>query len=118
MYEKFEKLCNSRDITPYRVMKDLNFSRGFFSDWKAGRSTPKTDKLQKIADYFGVNVAYFYDENENNQANYLDEETKQIAQAIFERPKLKEIFNLFIGLSDEEAVTVIPILQALHAKNV
>ena len=28
------------------------------TDWKKGRSAPKVDKLQKIADYFGVSVDY------------------------------------------------------------
>lgn len=28
------------------------------SNWKAGRSTPTTKTLQKIADYFGVTVDY------------------------------------------------------------
>lgn len=28
------------------------------SDWKNGKSTPKQDKLMKIADYFGVTVEY------------------------------------------------------------
>ena len=28
------------------------------SDWKRGRSTPKTENMKKIADYFGVTVDY------------------------------------------------------------
>lgn len=33
--------------------------RSTFSDWKSGKSMPKTDKLIRIAEYFGVNVGYF-----------------------------------------------------------
>ncbi len=39
-----------------------------FSDWKKGRSKPKIEKIQKIADYFNVDIQYFLkkegDENE------------------------------------------------------
>lgn len=59
MYKKFEQLLKARGITAYRVAKDIGFAPTVFSDWKAGRSNPKTDKLKKIADYFGVTIEYF-----------------------------------------------------------
>uniref|UniRef100_A0AAU8B5I9 Repressor protein CI n=1 Tax=Dulem virus 39 TaxID=3145757 RepID=A0AAU8B5I9_9CAUD len=58
MYKIFEELCTSRNVTPYRVGKETGIATSTFSDWKNGKSTPKTDKLQKIADYFDVTVDY------------------------------------------------------------
>lgn len=58
MYEIFEKLCQDRGVTPYRVCKETGLTTATISNWKAGRYTPKADKLQKIADYFGVSVEY------------------------------------------------------------
>lgn len=54
MYENFESLLRERGITAYRVAKDTGIPTATLSDWKNGRSTPKTDKLLKIAEYFGV----------------------------------------------------------------
>lgn len=59
MYEKFAQLLQERGITPYRVYKDTGVSQSTLSDWKKGKSVPKIDKLQLIADYFGVPVSYF-----------------------------------------------------------
>lgn len=56
---KLEGLVNARNTTLYKVAGDLGFARSLFSDWKSGKSMPKTDKLIKIADYFGVEVGYF-----------------------------------------------------------
>lgn len=56
---KLEGLVNARNTTLYKVAGDLGFARSLFSDWKSGKSMPKTDKLIKIADYFGVEVNYF-----------------------------------------------------------
>lgn len=58
MYEIFERLLNQAGITAYRVSKETGIGASTFSDWKKGRSTPKQEKLQKIADYFGVSVDY------------------------------------------------------------
>lgn len=59
MYDLFEKLLNDNNVTAYRVSKETGISTATLSDWKKGRSTPKADKLQKIADYFKVSIEYF-----------------------------------------------------------
>lgn len=58
MYEIFERLLKAKGISAYRVSKDTGISTATLSDWKTGKSTPKADKLQKIADYFCVSVDY------------------------------------------------------------
>lgn len=58
MYEIFEKLCEEKNVTPYRVCKDTGITTATISNWKAGRYVPKQDKMKKIADYFGVTVDY------------------------------------------------------------
>ena len=57
MYEKIEKLLKKKGITAYRMCKDIGLSPTVISDLKSGRSTPKIDKLLKIAEYFGVDVS-------------------------------------------------------------
>ncbi len=59
MYEKFVELLQKNDVTPYRVAKSTGISQVTLSDWKKGRSTPKVDKLSKIANYFNVQLEYF-----------------------------------------------------------
>ena len=46
MYSKYVKLRNDKGITDYRVAIDTGIRRSTFSDWKSGRSKPKTDKLK------------------------------------------------------------------------
>ena len=58
MYKIFEDLCAKNDVTPYKVSKATGIATSTLSDWKTGKSTPKQDKLQLIADYFKVSVDY------------------------------------------------------------
>ncbi len=58
MYDIFVKLLEKYGVTAYKVSKATGIAGSTFSDWKSGRSTPKQEKLQKIADYFGVTVEY------------------------------------------------------------
>lgn len=65
MYEIFELLCRKNGVTPYRVCKETGLTTATISNWKAGRYVPKADKMQKIADYFGVSIEYLMTGKEN-----------------------------------------------------
>ena len=62
MYKKFADLLLKNNKTTYRVAKDTGISPTLFSDWKKGKSKPKVDKLQILADYFEVPLDYFLKE--------------------------------------------------------
>ncbi len=62
MYEKYLKLRKEKGVTDYRVSVETGITKSTFTDWKSGRSEPKLDKLKKIADYFGVSIEYFLEQ--------------------------------------------------------
>lgn len=57
-YENFEMLCNLKGVRPGTVSKATGISTATLTSWKQSKYTPKQDKLQLIADYFGVTVDY------------------------------------------------------------
>lgn len=61
-YKKFAELLDKNNITAYRVAKDTGLYSPLFSEWKSGKSCPKVDKLKILADYFGVSIEYFLEE--------------------------------------------------------
>ena len=91
MYEYFEYLLQKFGVTPYKVSKETGVSQSTLSDWKRGISTPKNDKLQKIADYFGVSVEFLMTgkEKEGGEKYYINDETASIAQEIFDDKELR-----------------------------
>jgi repressor LexA len=58
MYEIFEKLLKERGVSAYRVAQETGVSTATLTSWKQGKYIPKPEKLQKIADYFGVQLEY------------------------------------------------------------
>ena len=54
MYERYLELLNSTGVKSADVAKATGIPPSTFSDWKRGKSSPKYEKLQKIANYFGV----------------------------------------------------------------
>lgn len=58
MYERFVQLLHDNNTTAYQVSKATGIAQTTLSAWKNGKSIPKIDKLQKIADYFNVSLDY------------------------------------------------------------
>lgn len=68
IYEKVKGLCEERDVSIYKLEKDLGFSASSIVKWKS--SIPTVDKLKAVADYFGVSIEYFLEEKaEVNQCS-------------------------------------------------
>lgn len=100
MYKIFEELCRKNGISAYRVSKDTGITTATLTSWKQGKYEPKADKLNKIADYFGVSVEYLTTGHEKEQK---------------ESPALtaeeKEFLNLFETASQEAREFVISTLK-------
>ena len=59
LYENIIKLCNERGIKGGKMCTDIGISKGLLTDLKMGRRTGvRAVTAQKIADYFGVSVAF------------------------------------------------------------
>lgn len=85
MYERFELLLKSRGLTAYKVGKDTGVNRSTLSEWKNGRSVPKADKIQRLADYFNVPISYFYED-----VSDIADEMRRAADALVEELSLTE----------------------------
>lgn len=146
MYEVFERLCNEKGVTAYRVAKDTGIGTATLSNWKAGRSTPKIAKLQIIADYFGVPLETFTSKKEpvvfhrhnahkeehsarlaeqissivqeQVQSAYYDGyEAGKLAQEAFSDPDLRILMDAAKGLDAESIRALIEIAKRMKGTN-
>ncbi|MCO7122061.1 helix-turn-helix domain-containing protein [Ihubacter massiliensis] len=95
MYETFEKLLQQHGVTAYKVSKETGVTQSTLSDWKRGRSTPKSSNMKKIADYFHVSVDYLMTGNESENKEWEPALTDKDEQDI-----QKELDNLLDRLDN------------------
>lgn len=118
MYEIFGQLLQKYGITAYKVSKETGITQSTLSDWKNGRSTPKADKLQLIADYLNVSLEYLMtgEEKEGGETYYINDGTREIAQKVFESKELRLLFDAAKDAPPEDIETTYNILLALKRK--
>ncbi|KAK9680628.1 helix-turn-helix protein [Popillia japonica] len=121
MNESYKNYAIIRDkfgFTDYKVCKKTGITTATMSNWKADKYTPKSDKLQKIADLFGVSLELLAtgEEREGGETYYLNEETARTAQRIFENKELRLLFHAAEDAEPEDLEAVHAMLLALKRK--
>ena len=56
IFTKIAELCKSKGITVAKLEKETGISNGTIARW--GNSSPTVEKLERVADFFGVSVDY------------------------------------------------------------
>lgn len=115
MYERYCKIRDSKGMKDADVSRGAGISKYVLSDWKRGKSVPKTDKLKKIADFFDVSLDYLTGMDEES-VYYINPETAHMAQQIYENKELRALFSAAKDSSAEDLKVAHDMLLALKRK--
>lgn len=121
MYQIFEQLLQKHEVSTYKVSKETGIAQSVFSSWKNGISTPKADKMQKIADYFGVTLGYLMGTEEaepnavdkENNPIVLDDEALELLEELKTRPEMRTLFSVSKKATKEDIMKAVKIIEAL-----
>lgn len=102
------------------LMNDLHLSSSTVSNWCTGLKLPRMDKVQMLADYFHINKSDLIEENKDSDLSdtpyYLNDETRQIAQEVFENPELRTLFHVARDISPDRLKAHIDFMKSLKAQ--
>lgn len=61
VYTAIKNIAKKRDVSIFRIEKDLELTNGVISHWD--KSMPRADSLQAVADYLGVTSSFILNES-------------------------------------------------------
>ena len=66
-----------------------------FTDWVKGNTYPRIDKIELMANYFGISKADLVEKHtqESDTPYYLNEDAREMAQFLFDNPDYKVLFD-------------------------
>lgn len=117
--DRVKQLCKEQKVPISRLEKDLGFSNGYIGQLKKG--TLPNDRLVKVAEYLGTTTNYLMFGNETGEERdgdkyYLNDETAQMAQKLFENKELRTLFDAAQDATPEDLKTTYDMLMALKKK--
>ena len=114
--ERVKTICKDRKIPISKLERDLGYSNGYIGQLRKG--TFPNDRLKEIAEYLEVSIDYLMtgEEKEGGETYYFNEETKKIAQKVFENKSLRMLMDSAQDATPEDIGTVHSMLLALKRK--
>ena len=105
-YDKYIDLCMKAGEYPSVAAVKMGFHKSTVSSWKRRKTAPSDITLHTVANYFGVPVSYF---SENNEKKTLIASAEKISSVI-------ETAYQMLGISDEEDnITAQEVLEQIFA---
>lgn len=98
------------NATQKDVAHSIGVTTGTFNDWVKGRAVPRMDKIQKLANYFGIEVSDLLEEHSLETKRYRQKEMNAIVEDLELNPELiaflrsvqqltvedRELLNVFV----------------------
>lgn len=97
--ERVKELCKNAGIPVSKLERDCGFANGYVS--KLGKSTPNTKNIQKIADYFGMDLNALMT-GQDAEGYYYDKETAEIADRIYHDKYMGMVFDAMKDSTPEQ----------------
>ena len=114
MARNIQRLMDLYDKDRTEVCKDLGISYTTFTDWVKGKTYPRIDKIELLANYFHVSKADLVEEYDARY--YEKDDTAAIAQEIFDNHDLRVLFDAARDADPEDLKTTYNMLMALKRK--
>ena len=94
------------------LVTDLNLTASTVSDWANGMKYPRVDKMQLLADYFGILKSDLTEEHETSKMTD-DIELQEYLEELKNRSELRMLFSLTKGATKEDVEKAVRIIEAL-----
>lgn len=112
-YEEYAKIRDSKGLKDGQISKLTGITRSTISDWKHGRSEPKIDKLEKIAEALGVSLFTLMYGEEVTPVDFVAiAKEEDGAETIEQSEKALEMARRFDALPEDKKKLVLTLLDS------
>jgi transcriptional regulator with XRE-family HTH domain len=98
------------------LAKYLNVSTGLVSAWCQAKKMPRMDRIQSICNWLHIELSDLLEDKSNQQEEgyYLNEETKKIAQTIYDNPDMRSLFDVSSKMPPERLKAHLEFMKKLQ----
>ena len=115
MAENIQRLMDSRGIDRNKICADLGFKYTTFTDWVKGNTYPRIDKIELMANYFGVPKSELVEKY--TEGYYTNREAAEFAEYLRTRPGARMLFSAAKDMSKEEMEETVKYIEFLKSKH-
>lgn len=112
MGENIQYYMDKMGIDRKDFAKAIDVPYSSLTDWINGKTYPRIDKIEKMANYFGISKSDLVEERQDD-SYYIDPETRKIAEEIKNDPNQKILFKAARTLSPDDMKLLLQMVDRL-----
>lgn len=101
-------LMEAKGITQADICRELDVSSATVSDWCSGKKYPRVDKMQRLADLFGVLFSTL-----TTESGIQDYENQMRIESFRQNPKLRVLYDRMRNVPDEDQDRMCAIFESI-----
>ncbi len=106
------------DKQPVDLVNDLKLPFSTVSNWVNGTKMPRMGNVELLAKYFGIEKSDLLEEKaKDGQGYYINPETAEIAQQVFQDPDLRLLFEAARDVKPENIRLAAELLRRFKQSN-
>lgn len=97
------------------VCSDLGIAYSTFTEWCAGKKYPRIDKIEMLADYFGIQKSDLIEDKLSTPSSgyYTNSKTAEIAEQIYQNKQLGMVFDALADSTPEQIKNFYDVLMVM-----
>ena len=94
MAKNIKRLMDIKGVDRNQICNSLGIKYTTFADWLNAKTYPRIDKIELMANYFGVTKADLVEEPiDDSEIYYFNEDARDLAHFLFQNPEYKVLFD-------------------------
>lgn len=115
--KNLSNLLTRNKKTQADLVADLRLNKSTVSTWVNGTKMPRMNKIEQLANYFGVEKSdLIEDKSDTNEQYYNDSSVSEYAQAIKDNPDLRILFDASKDMSKDDIDFVVDLIDKLKKR--
>lgn len=117
----FKRLRIASGLTQVEISERLGISRSTIGMYETGAREPDFETLERIADFFNVDTDYLIGRTDKTTilpeslgTYYINDETREIAQALHDNPDMRSLFDMSRKMSPERLKAHVEFMKKLY----
>lgn len=111
--ERISYYLEKNGKTQLQLADYMNVSQATVSNWCKGLKMPRMDKIDKLCAFFSCSRSDLIEKPKDIPMYYESDETREIAQEIFEKPELRSLFDVAKDIPPERLKAHIEFMKSL-----
>jgi transcriptional regulator with XRE-family HTH domain len=117
MGENIQYYMDKMGIDRKDFAKAIDVPYSSLTDWINGKTYPRIDKIERMANYFGISKADLVEERNEDDPYYIDPDTRELAEFLHKNPEYRVLLDASRKLTPDDVKLLMAMIDRMKGSD-